>query len=58
MHGPGLMTSGQTKINGKSKYNRILIRRRKPVGENADTPAFTVERERVVPYFRVLVRRK
>ena len=39
MHGPGLMTSGQTKINGKSKYNRILIRRRKPVGENAETPA-------------------
>lgn len=39
MHGPGLMTSGQTKINGKSKYNRILIERRKPVGENAETPA-------------------
>ena len=39
MHGPGLMTSGQTKINGKSKYNRILIRRRKPAGENAETPA-------------------
>ena len=34
MHGPGLMTSGQTKINGKSKYNRILIQKRKPSGEN------------------------
>ena len=43
-------------INGKVKYMRILIRK-KPAGENAETPA-AHRRERVVPYFLVLVRRK
>ena len=46
-------TKDKCKVNGKETYSRIFIRR-KPVSENGKTPA---ERERVVPYFRVLIRR-
>ena len=36
---PGMLKSGEGRINGKATYARVLIERRKPVGENAETPA-------------------
>lgn len=35
----GMLKSGEGRINGKAIYARVLIERRKPVGENAETPA-------------------
>ena len=35
----GMLKSGEGRINGKATYARVLIERRKPVGENAETPA-------------------
>ena len=47
-------TKDKCKVNGKETYARIFIRK-KPVGENEKTPA--EDRKKVVPYFRVLIRR-
>ena len=35
----GMLKSGEGRINGKAIYARILIERKKPVGENGKTPA-------------------
>ena len=36
---PGMLKNAEGVINGKATYARVLIERRKPVGENAETPA-------------------
>ena len=36
---PGMLKSGEGRINGKATYARVLIERRKPAGENGKTPA-------------------
>ena len=51
----GMLKSGEGRINGKATYARVLIERKKPVSENKKMPA--VDRKKVVPYFRVLIRR-
>ena len=35
----GMLKSGEGRINGKAIYARVLIERKKPAGENAETPA-------------------
>ena len=39
----GMLKSGEGRINGKATYARVLIERKKPVSENAETPT---EREK------------
>ena len=53
----GMLKSGEGRINGKAIYARVLIERKKATGENAETPA-ALDRKRVVPYTRNLIRRK
>ena len=36
---PGMLKNAEGVINGKATYARVLIERKKPVGENAETPA-------------------
>ena len=52
-----MLKNAEGVINGKATYARVLIERRKPVGENGKTPA-ALDRKRVVPYARILIRRK